>query len=68
MKLDFKLNCDKALFLNWQATLTYPETIKLTSEWYYDFYKTDKNILDVTMSQIEEYKNLAKEKGFKWTE
>ena len=64
-----KLNCDKALFfLNWQATLTYPETIKLTSEWYYDFYKTDKNILDVTMSQIEEYKNLAKEKGFKWTE
>ena len=64
-----KLNCDKALFfLSWQANLTYLETIRLTSEWYYDFYKTDKNILDVTLQQIEEYENLAKEKGLKWTE
>ena len=63
-----KLNCDKALFfLNWQANLTYAETIKLTGEWYYDFYKTDKNIMNVTMDQIEEYVNLAKEKGLKWT-
>jgi len=64
-----KLNCDKALFfLRWQANLTYLETIRLTSKWYYDFYKTDKNILDVTLQQIEEYENLAKEKGLKWTE
>ena len=64
-----KLNCDKALFhLNWQASLEYKETIKFTSEWYYGFYKTDKNILDKTLEQIEEYESIAKEKGLKWTE
>ena len=64
-----KLNCDKALFyLKWQANLEYKDTIRFTSEWYYDFYKTQKNILEKTLEQIEEYENKAKEKGFKWTE
>lgn len=64
-----KLNCDKALFyLKWQANLEYRDTIKFTSEWYYDFYKTDINMLDKTLEQIEEYKNMAKQKGLKWTE
>lgn len=64
-----KLNCDKALFyLKWQANLEYKDTIKFTSEWYFDFYKTDANILDKTIEQITEYENMAKEKGLKWTE
>lgn len=64
-----KLNCDKALFyLKWQANLDYKDTIKFTSEWYFDFYKTNKNILDKTIEQITEYENMAKEKGLKWTE
>lgn len=64
-----KLNCDKALFyLKWQANLEYQDTIKFTSEWYYDFYKTDKNIFSKTLEQIEEYENLAVNKGLKWTE
>ena len=64
-----KLNCDKALFyLKWQANLEYKDTIKFTSEWYYDFYNTDKNILNKTLEQIEEYENMAKDKGLKWTE
>lgn len=64
-----KLNCDKALFyLKWQANLDYKDTIKFTSEWYYDFYKTEKNILDKTLQQIAEYETMAKEKGLKWTE
>ncbi|MDQ1339850.1 MAG: CDP-glucose 4,6-dehydratase [Campylobacterota bacterium] len=64
-----KLNCDKALFyLKWQANLGYKDTIKFTSEWYYDFYKTDKNILDKTLEQIAEYENMAKDKSLKWTE
>lgn len=64
-----KLNCDKSLFyLKWQANLDYKATIKFTSEWYYDFYKTDKKILDKTLEQIEEYENMAKDKGLKWTE
>lgn len=64
-----KLNCDKALFyLKWQANLNYKDTIKFTSEWYYDFYKTDKKILDKTLEQIEEYELMAKDKGLQWTE
>ena len=64
-----KLNCDKAfLSFNWQANLDFKETIKFTSEWYYDFYKTDKKILNKTLEQITEYENIAKEKNLKWTE
>ena len=54
-----KLNCDKALFyLKWQATLAYKDTIRFTSEWYYDYYVNRKNMLDKTLSQINEYENL----------
>jgi CDP-glucose 4,6-dehydratase len=64
-----KLNCDKALsYLKWQANLEYKDTIKFTSEWYYDFYKGDKDILDKTISQICEYEHIAKEEGRVWTE
>lgn len=64
-----KLNCDKALFyFKWQANLEYKETIRFTSEWYYNFYKSDKNILDKTIEQIAEYENMAKGKGLIWTE
>lgn len=55
-----KLNCDKALaYLNWQASLKYQDTIRFTSEWYFNFYKNkDINILDFTMSQIQEYEEI----------
>lgn len=63
-----KLNCDKALFyLKWQATLEYNETIKFTSEWYYDFYESETNMFDKTLYQIEEYENMAIEKELRWT-
>ncbi|BDY04068.1 CDP-glucose 4,6-dehydratase [Ferrimonas sp. YFM] len=64
-----KLNCDKALFyLHWQANMAYEDTIKFTSEWYYDFYNSDKNILDKTIEQICDYERMACEKGLSWTE
>nr|MDA3876710.1 CDP-glucose 4,6-dehydratase [Halothiobacillus sp.] len=64
-----KLNCDKALsYLKWQANLEYKDTIKFTSEWYYDFYNTDNSILNKTFEQINEYEAMAKQKGLKWTE
>ncbi len=64
-----KLNCDKALFfMRWQANLQYKDTIRFTSEWYYDFYNSKKNILDKTLEQIMEYENIAKERGLSWTE
>ena len=64
-----KLNCNKALSkLKWSANLDYKDTVKFTSEWYYDFYKKDKKIFDKTFEQITEYENMAKEKALKWTE
>lgn len=63
-----KLNCDKALFyLKWQANLEYKETIKFTSEWYYDFYKKS-DMYQKTLGQIEEYEMKAHYKGLLWTE
>lgn len=63
-----KLNCDKALFyLKWQSTMVYKDTIKFTSEWYFNFYRGEKDILDLTLQQIENYEKLAKERELKWS-
>ncbi len=63
-----KLNCDKALFyLKWQSTLNYSQMIKFVSEWYFDFYKTENNMFEKTMQQIDEYQNIAKEIQQDWT-
>lgn len=64
-----KLNCDKALsILKWQANLEYKNTIRFTSEWYFDFYKNKTNIWDKSIFQIKEYQNIAKKNCLKWTE
>lgn len=63
-----KLNCDKALgHLNWQATLDYKDTIRFTSEWYYDFYKKNGNMFEKTVGQIKAFESLAEERELKWT-
>ncbi len=63
-----KLNCDKALaYLKWQANLEYTDMIRFTSEWYYDFYKTDIDIYTKTVDQINEYEDIAYQRGLQWT-
>ena len=63
-----KLNCDKALsVLKWQATLEYEQTIRFVSEWYYDYYKTNKSIYNKTIEQLNEYEKLAEGKRLKWS-
>lgn len=64
-----KLNCDKALYyFKWQANLEYQDTIRFTSEWYYEFYKTKTDIFNTTLDQIIEYENMAIQKELQWTE
>ena len=66
--ISLNLNCDKALsHLKWQANLEYKDTIKFTSEWYYDYYKSDKNMFDKTVEQISEYEDMANNKCLEWT-
>jgi CDP-glucose 4,6-dehydratase len=63
-----KLNCDKALFyLKWLPTLDYEKSIELTGSWYFNFYKSQMDMLDFTLSQIDEYEQIAAEKGIQWT-
>jgi len=62
-----KLNCDKVLFhLRWESNLDYDECVRFVSQWYYSFYKENVDIFDLTMQQIEEYTELARERDLIW--
>lgn len=65
-----KLNCDKALCdLNWQATLQFKETVRLTAEWYKTFYQNDNgSMTNFTVAQIEEYTRFAKIRNMMWAQ
>ena len=63
-----RLNCDKAYSnLNWRANLDFKNTVKFTSEWYFNYYKKNSNIYEITLKQIDEYENIGKEKALIWT-
>ena len=59
-----KLNCDKALFdLQWQPTLQFEETVRLTVEWYKAFYEQKpQSMFEFSILQIAEYTQLAKQR------
>ena len=42
--------------------------IKFTSEWYYDYYNSSNNMLELTSQQISHYQNIANSKSQQWTE
>lgn len=58
-----QLNCDKAeRLLNWRATLSFEEAVRMTAEWYYFFYENQTAIREVTFAQIREYETLFLER------
>lgn len=63
-----KLNCDKALFyLKWHSALDYEQLLLFTGDWYYNYYKKSINMFEYTQQQINEYTQIAQNKGIKWT-
>lgn len=63
-----KLNCDKALNrLNWKPTLTFPETIELTAEWYLKYHFEHYDMIQYTINQISCYERLALRRKNSWT-
>ncbi len=63
-----KLNCDKALFdLKWLPTLNHEKLIEFAGRWYFGFYKEKVNVFDFTLSQIDEYEQIASNKKIHWT-
>ena len=64
-----KLNCDKALFnLKWEANLSYKECVKMVGEWYYSFYKMEKDMYKLTLNQITQYEDLAMKRDLIWNQ
>jgi CDP-glucose 4,6-dehydratase len=63
-----KLSCDKALFdLNWQPTLCFEETVRMTVEWYKNFYEAGSDAMyDYSVAQVTEYTDLAKDRKIVW--
>ena len=63
-----KLNCDKALSdLGWHAVLHFEETVKMTVEWYKEYYQNkDKSMYDFTVNQILTYTKIAKSQDLIW--
>lgn len=63
-----KLNCDKALFeLQWQPTMVFEETVKMTVEWYKAYYEGNLgSMYDTTVAQIKEYTALAAQRNIPW--
>jgi CDP-glucose 4,6-dehydratase len=66
-----KLNCDKALSnLNWRSSLSFEETIKMTVEWYKEYYLNkinNQSMYDFTINQILTYIQIADQSGSTWT-
>jgi CDP-glucose 4,6-dehydratase len=61
-----KLNCDKALLeLKWTPSLEFIDTVRMTVQWYKEYYQNDDNS-SMTSGQIEEYTAIAREKGIIW--
>ncbi len=62
-----RLNCDKALSrLSWSPTLEFEETVKMTSEWYRNYYQGDTDMSVETLDQILEYEHKARRLGINW--
>ena len=64
-----KLNCDKALVeLDWLPTLNFEETVKLTVEWYKDYYQENNiSMFDYSLAQIQEFVLKAKSRSIGWS-
>lgn len=51
-----KLNSNKAkLKLNWTTNLSFKETIKMTTDWYKNFYEKKENNFEFSINQILSY-------------
>ena len=63
-----KLNCDKALaYLNWHSTLHYDQCVRLIAEWYRSFYSyKQKDMYELTLSQIQFYMDEAEQQQLAW--
>jgi CDP-glucose 4,6-dehydratase len=64
-----KLDCDKARHrLHWHAVLDFPTTVRMTAEWYRNFYSDASAAGNRAREQIADYTGLAREQGLEWAQ
>lgn len=65
-----KLSCDKALaILDWEACLSFVDTVRFTSQWYKTYYQDGANVMQgITEQQIHDYTKRALDAGLPWTQ
>lgn len=66
-----KLCCDKALaYLNWEANLTFKETMDFTANWYKKFETHCKGnpdkVRELSLKQIQKYTKIAQQRKRAW--
>lgn len=64
-----KLDCEKALKeLNWKPVLNFEQTVKMTVEWYKEFYLNNlQSMYEFSLSQIKQYTEIAELENLSWT-
>jgi CDP-glucose 4,6-dehydratase len=63
------LNCDKSLHqLKWHAVMNFEDTVRMTAEWYRNYYSQPDEISRTTSIQIDSYLNLARENKLGWAQ
>lgn len=63
-----KLSCEKAnTHLKWWPVLNFSETMSFTASWYWEYYQNNKQMLEVTRKQIDQYIVQASKKELSWT-
>ena len=64
-----RLSCDKALrWLNWRPALELSTTVNLTVDWYQRWWNQEVDLYKFTVSQIEQYADIAAASGIVWTD
>ncbi len=63
-----KLNCKKARdLLQWKSNMNFSQTVKLTANWYKDFYNKNSDVPHITKQQIILFVSLAKKNKLIWS-
>ncbi len=62
-----KLCCDKALYhLGWHCVLSFEDAVKLTAQWYKNYYSNNTDIYKFSCSQINTYIKKAVQQNVRW--
>ncbi len=62
-----QLNCDKAHhYLHWRPVLELNKLVEYTGDWYYNYYRKEKDVVECTRRQIRAFEGKAEKKQIPW--